>query len=97
MCRETHRCIDVRHVCDGRNDCFDSQIGHDEMYCDATASEPCLGLRCGQMCVGEGALCDGITDCLDRTDEANCTCKSNTMCALRHNSTTSLRRHEALA
>ncbi|KAI0209308.1 hypothetical protein LSAT2_006030, partial [Lamellibrachia satsuma] len=37
LCRESHRCINTRYVCDGHNDCFNSQIGHDEMYCEAPA------------------------------------------------------------
>uniref|UniRef100_A0A1I8B1D7 Atrial natriuretic peptide-converting enzyme n=1 Tax=Meloidogyne hapla TaxID=6305 RepID=A0A1I8B1D7_MELHA len=65
------RCYSNSNKCDGYSDCMG---GEDERKCSSCASGAFL-CRSEGRCVPPMARCNGETDCLDESDEMNCTCK----------------------
>ncbi|XP_055692338.1 low-density lipoprotein receptor-related protein 1 [Lutzomyia longipalpis] len=76
-------CINESHICDGIVDCFDAR---DEQQCEnATVSDNKtirIEVTCGRdefkclnglECFSHHLRCDSVFDCLDRSDEMNCT------------------------
>ena len=81
VCHDRKLCIPQRHVCDNYTSCID---GSDEF------PSVCKKVKCGLglftchnfRCISQDLRCNGVNDCGDYSDEANCTCnkESEFMC-----------------
>ncbi|ESO99179.1 hypothetical protein LOTGIDRAFT_142042, partial [Lottia gigantea] len=80
MCKSTRypRCINKRYVCDGNNDCLDSNTGGDEDLCGdisngCSKSEFDDPVLCPEgRCLPGNVRCDYYADCVNGEDEQNC-------------------------
>ncbi|XP_074658304.1 uncharacterized protein LOC141911221 [Tubulanus polymorphus] len=79
-------CIPIRHVCDGRSDCPNSE---DERNCETWS---CPGMfKCGQenRCIPQSEVCDGVVNCKHNSDDETYLNNLYTL-DLTHNRLTSL-------
>ncbi|XP_002742358.1 LDL receptor repeat-containing protein egg-2-like [Saccoglossus kowalevskii] len=86
-------CLEPRLVCDSRVDCEDGS-DEDAIICKAEHQEYCAegfenkainGWKCADdMCVEECRLCNGVKDCVDGSDELDCTKINLDNCTMYH-------------
>ncbi|XP_067933063.1 LDL receptor repeat-containing protein egg-2-like [Watersipora subatra] len=70
-CSVTNRCVSFSAVCDGVNNCENTQDWTDECFCDYGEYQVQYCNNTGR-CLAPWQICDGVNDCGDMSDETSC-------------------------